>query len=452
MKALSGPPVVGHLLDFRSRRLELLRRVAEECGDLGLIRLGPLRAVVVSSARLSREVLTERHHEFSRVPLQGMDGLKALFGDGMLVADGDKHAAQRKRVMSAFSRKRIQANAAVVASEADAWQASLIDGQELDLFAETDRLTRRIARRTLFGMSGSAELDEGLEQALTQSAVFAMAELMRLVPLPGWIPSPHNVGFRRIVRALDERILTMVQRRRANPAEGDDALSVLVNEAERGLTDRELRDDLMSLFVAGNEASSAALFWCLHHLVLDAELAERLGVEANGALSGLVPGGGVEVERPLATAIYRESLRLYPAAHVIIRRTASELELGGARVPKDVMVMINGYMIHRDAAVYERPDQFHPSRFLENARALPTSHYFPFGAGPRTCIGNHFATLQGPLALSVIHRALRFEPLSSAEVRLSTGFAIVPAQPYRVRVRRVAARRASSALPVGKPS
>lgn len=435
MKELSGRPVVGHLLDFRSRRLELLRRVAEECGDLGRIRLGPLSAVVVSGARLAREVLTERHHEFSRVPLQGMDGLKALFGEGMLVSDGEKHAAQRKRVMSVFSRKRIHANAVVVASEVDAWQASLVDGQELDLFAETDRLTRRIARRTLFGMSGSAELDTALEHALTKSAEFTMAELVRLVPLPGWIPTPHNLGFRRVVRALDERILSMVHRRRANPGEGDDALSVLVKEAEQGLTDRELRDDLMSLFVAGNEATAAALFWCLHHLVMDAGLAERLAMEANGAPAG----AGIEVERPLATAIFRESLRLYPAAHVILRRTASELALDGARVPKDVMVMINGFMIHRDPSVYENPDQFDPSRFLGNASSLSTSHYLPFGAGPRTCIGNHFAMLQGPLSLAIIHRSLRFEPSSSADVRLATGFAIAPAEPYRVRVRRVAA-------------
>lgn len=439
MKSLSGQPVVGHLLDFRSRRLELLRRVAEECGDLGMIRLGPLRAVVVSNARLAREVLTERHHEFSRVPLSGMDGLRALFGEGMLVSDGERHAAMRKRVMSVFSRKRILASAGVVASEVEAWQARLSEGQELDLYAETDRLTRRIARRTLFGMSGSAELDDALEQALTESARFAMAELMRLVPLPGWIPSPHNVGFRRVVRTLDERILTMVQRRRANPGEGDDALSVLVNEAARGLTDRELRDDLMSLFVAGNEATSSALFWCLHHLAIDRELAERLSAETNAAPASAAPDAGLESARPFATATFRESLRLYPAAHVILRRTARELELDGARVPKDVMVMLNGFMIHRDPSVYDEPNQFRPARFIENAGALSTSHFFPFGAGPRTCIGNHFAMLEGPLSLAIIHRALRFEPLSDAGVRLTTGFAIAPSEPYRVRVRRVAA-------------
>jgi cytochrome P450 len=438
IKELPGAPIFGHLLDFRSRRLELLRRVAEDCGDLGMIRLGPLRALIVSNARTARDILTERHDEFCRVPMRGMDGIKALFGDGMVVADGEKHRAQRKRVMSVFSRQRINANAAVIASEVEAWQGSLADGQELDLADEVDRLTRRIARRTLFGITGTT-MDEALENALTKSARLAMAELARLLPLPGWIPTPHNVEFRRVVRALDERIMGLVRQRRERGGEGDDALSVLVSEADRGLEDRDVRDDLMSLFVAGNEATTSALFWCVYHLTQDPKLADQLRSETRSLATGSAWTAEEVARIPLATNIFRESMRLYPAAHIILRRTAKNLDLGNARVPRDLLVMINGFMIHRDPAFYEAPDEFRPARFRGIAGKEPTVAYLPFGAGPRTCVGNHFAMLQGPLSLMIINREVRFEPITADEVQLSTGFAIAPKGGYKVRVRRIRA-------------
>jgi cytochrome P450 len=399
-----------------------------------MIRLGPLRAVVVSSARLARQILTERHDEFSSVPLQGMDGIGRLFGRGMVVADGEEHGAQRKRVMSVFTRERINSNAAVVAEEVDRWQSSLREGQEIDLADGLDRLARRIARRTLFGMGRSVELDDELEKALTDAARLASAELARLLPLPGWIPTPHNTEFGRVIRILDQRVLELVRQCRDQRGGGDDALSVLVREAERGLTDRELRDDLMSLFVAGNEATATALFWSVYHLANDWSLADELHGQAREHVTGALTGENVS-KVPLSTEVFRESMRLYPAAHVMLRRTARELELGGSRLPKNMFVMVNGYMIHRDPRIHANPDQFLPGRFRKMERETSLG-YIPFGAGPRTCIGNHFAMLQGPLSLVILNSHLRFEPVSRGEVEISTGFAIGPKGGYRVLIRR----------------
>jgi cytochrome P450 len=247
----------------------------------------------------------------------------------------------------------------------------------------------------------------------------------------------HNFRFRRVIGTLDRCVAKWVQRRRELGCDADDALSVLVREGGGEVGDREIRDDLMSLFVAGNEATATALFWCTYHLARDAELADRLAHEVRSTL-GDRDANADDVSRiRLATDIFRESMRMYPAAHIILRRSTRDLELGGVRVPGGILVMINGFMIQRDKNVFREPEVFRPERFQSMTEKDLAFSYLPFGAGPRTCIGNHFAMLQGPLSLLSICRQVRFEPVSPEPAQLATGFAIGPKGGYPVRVRRL---------------
>ncbi len=448
VKKLKGHPLLGHLPDFRSHRLELLRRVAGECGDLGGIRLGPIRVVVVSNAKLAREILTERHQEFSRVPLQGMDGIKRLYGAGMLVADGDAHRAQRKRVAGAFNRQQLRASSEVIARVVEDRQASWADGSELDLTQELAELTRTLARRIIFGIDANSALDRTLAEALAENAVLTLAEMARLLPLPGWVPTPHNFRFRRAIRDVDACVGELVRLRRTEPSGGQDLLATLLRESERGLSDRELRDDLVNLFMAGNEATASALFWAAYHLAREPALADDLREQTRAVVGHEMPSAVHLGKLRLVSDVFRESMRLYPAGHIIVRVAKDDLSLGGATVRKKTLVALNCFMIHRDAKHFERPDVFDPGRFARMSDSELAAAYLPFGAGPRTCIGNHFAMLQGPLTLLVLSRRVRFEPLDAGEVPLATGFAISPGGPFRVRVRRLEADSRSAELAV----
>jgi cytochrome P450 len=433
---LKGAALLGQLGDFRSNRLQLLRRVAEECGDLAWIRLGPLRTLVVSSPDLAREILTQRHDEFIRAPLQGMDGIRRLFGGGMLLSEGEQHRKQRQRTTRVLSRQRMVELAQDVVAETEAWSSCWEVGSTIDLYDELMGLSIHIAQRTLFGRR-LAE-DKTLANLLRAAIDYTMAEVSRAIPLPGWIPTPHNVGFRRVVAKLDALLLDVIDSRRRSPNLGDDALSLLLfsGEAEPP-TDQELRDDIVALFVAGHEAMATALFWSLYHCTTDADLGARLRQCVEASIGSRSPQVEDLARLSLAVNVFKESMRLYPANHIILRRTGRALTLGGADIPARTLVLINGYEIQRDGRRFDAPDRFVPERFERMSERELAGIYLPFGAGPRTCVGNHFAMIQGVLSLVSLAQRVALEPLEAAAPFVGTGFALYPRDGWRARVQKL---------------
>ncbi len=438
IRELKGHPLTGHLSDFRERRLDLLRRVRAECGDLGFIRLGPLRALIVSSPELAREILTERHGDFSRVPLQGMDGVKRLFGAGMLVRDGETHRAQRKRAAAALSRARMAALAPQVIDEVEVSLRDLRTDDQIDLYAEVLSLTIRVTQRVLFGAAIRVGDGLGMAELLSEVVRCALHEIGRPLPLPGWVPTAHNRAFRRAIAALDAAIFEVIRLRRSSGSNGQDVLSLFLaaDPDAEPLADRELRDDLIALFVAGHEAMATTLFWCIYECERDRALGANLRREIRDKVGGARVSANDVARVPLALQIFRESMRYYPANHIIVRRAARDLELGGAALRAGTMVLLNGYSIQRDAACFVEPERFMPERFADASDKELAGVYFPFGAGPRTCVGNHFALTYAPLMLMQIVRSLEFEPLASSAPQIATGFALYPRGGFQVKIRR----------------
>jgi cytochrome P450 len=433
-RELPGAFVLGHLQDFRKQRLVLLERVASECGALGWIRLGPLRALVVSDPALAREVLVERQEEFTNMPPRGMDGVKRLFGHSVLVSNGSVHREQRKRATSSLARPRMLAIVDQVVAEVEAWQARWSEGQELELYEELLGLVTRIAQRVLFGEKADAGSSSELPELLRAAVGYAIAEVGRAVPLPGWVPSAHNRGFRKLIDALDDYVLALIRRRRASGGEGDDVLSALLAGEGASLSDQELRDDLIALFVAGNEAMATTLFWALYHLTTADELGRELTAAIEGALGAERPGSDALSTIVLASQLFKEATRLYPPGHLILRSAKVDLTLGDTAVRAGVLVFVNGYAIQRDPRFFEAPLQFRPQRFEQlNDRELARV-FFPFSAGPRTCVGNHFSLTQGPVTLLSLWQRSRFEPLTREKPAVGTGFALYPQGGWRVRV------------------
>jgi cytochrome P450 len=419
---LSGGGLFGHLREFQTDRLTLLRRVARECGDLGWIRLGPVRAIIVSDPVLARDILTERHDEFNRVPASGMDGLQRLFGQGLVVSDGDRHRAQRRRVTLALARSKMTSLAPQVAIEVERAAEDWPDDEAIDLFSEIFALSLRMLQRVFLGLDQSLP-NVRVGSLLRRASEYCVAEVARALPLPGWVPTPHNIGFRRLVAELDQALFELIARRRADKERGDDLLSALLDAPEgRLVSDLELRDDLMSLFVAGNEALATTMFWSLYHCIVDPELNARVLGRA-----------------PLMLDVFKEAMRLYPPNHVMLRRAARDLELSRVPVKAGTIVMLNGYVIHRDPRCFDQPETFLPSRFEAAGESGFAHGYWPFGAGPRTCPGNHFSLIHGPRAVLGLLQSRVFEPLDP-DPGVSTGFALAPRHPWRVRSTRRGAR------------
>jgi cytochrome P450 len=402
---LPGNRLFGHLLEFRRDRAALLDRMYGECGDFAEIRLFH-RILVVAAPDLARAVLVDQADAFEKGPVVREYG-RAVLGTGLLSCMNSAHRARRKLVAPAFAPRHIaryaDAMAAAAAKMVERWFAR---GPEvrLDLADEMMQLALRVVGGALFSIDfgGAAS---GLSEALeTVNRLIA-----RRIEQP-W--RPPGRPFRRAVAVLDGALAALIAERRAMGPEAApaDLLSSLLfarDEEGRGLDDRQVRDDAMTLLVAGHETSATALAWALHLLGTHEGARDALAAEARGAL-GERTATYADLERlPYARQVMQEAMRLFPPVHSIGRQAFRDVELRGVRIPKGRLVIVSTYLLHRRADLFPDPLRFRPERF---AAAPPPYAYLPFGHGPRVCVGNHFAAALGQLVLATLAQRVRFRP------------------------------------------
>lgn len=408
----SGPPIIGNLKAFRSERIALQRRIFDECGDIGVFRIGPVPMVMVTGAEYAHAILVEQHEAFQKSP-----GLRTyarpLLGNGLLTSDADDHKRQRKLVSPAFHHKRLSAYAAVIGEFAARTTRAWTHGQRLDVHHEMMRLTLAIVGRTLFDadvVDDAEEVGASLEIAMRRT----MEDVGSVLHLPKSWPTPGNLRLRRAITKLDRIVYRIIRERRESGKDAGDVLSMLLLARDdgdgSGLSDLEVRDQVMTLFLAGHETTANALSWSWHLLSHHREIYDQLIAEAQASLrGGLAPTLDDLPRLPYALKVLKESMRLYPPAYLVGRQAIRDVALGPHTIPKGTIVMVNIYMMHRRPDVFPNPERFDPNRFDEEAeRRIPRSAYLPFGAGPRICIGNHFALMEGQLVLSALAQQVRF--------------------------------------------
>lgn len=404
---LAGPPVIGSLLDFRHRRLELLERAAA-LGDVVALRLGAMPAVLISSPDLAHELLTTHHADAVQAPTLRIVG-EPLIGKGVLTAEGPAHVRQRKLLAPAFAPKRVAQYAFAMASGAERAIGEWRDGSRIDAAAEMMRMTLEIAARVLFDAEIGFEASE-FGAALTVAMEQVLDSGNALVPVPAHWPTPGNLRLRRAVYRLDRTVARIVGDRRRDPGDRGDVLSMLLTarDDDGAMTDRLLRDEVMTLLLAGHETTANALSWCIYRLAVDPALRAALEQEVDRVVCRRPPAADDVHTLPLVEATLKETMRLYPPAYLVGRYTLRDLELGDAFLPAGTLALINIYGIHRSARFFPDPARFAPARFLPpNDSTIPKRAYMPFGTGPRTCIGNHFALLEARLALASLVRQVR---------------------------------------------
>lgn len=434
---ITGWPVIGSLLDFKERRLELCETAAR-MGDVVALRLGAMPAVLVSSPDLAHELLARHHGDTVQAPTLRIVG-EPLIGRGVLTADGEAHTRQRKLLTPAFTNKRMVRYAdAMVAGTVrvvDSWR----DGTQLDASGEMMRMTLEIAARVLFDAEIAHEA-RAFGRALTVAMEQVLDAGSALLPLPGSWPTPGNLRLRGAVRRLDRTVARIVHERRQDPRDRGDVLSMLLGARDDDgapMSDRLLRDEIMTLLLAGHETTANALSWCLVRLATAPAIRRDLEREVDDVLGTRTPTIEDLPRLPFLEAVLKETMRLHPPAYLVGRYTVRDLELGEAFLPAGTLVLVNIYGMHRSPRFYEHPERFVPERFLPtNEATIPKRAYLPFGTGPRTCIGNHFALLEGRLALAILAQRVRLDLVRDTPVTAEALLTLRPRGGVHVRVER----------------
>ena len=323
------------------------------------------------------------------------------------------------------------------------WQ----DGETMDVASAMMKLTLAIAGKTLFNADLEGESVE-LGGALTVANRYAIDQVSSFLPLPiGW-PTPRNLRARKAIARLNQTIYRVIAERRASGTDPGDILSMLLGAEEEGngskMNDAEVRDEVMTLFLAGHETTANALAWTFYLLSRHPEVYARLRTEIDDALGGRTPTMQDLPRMPYTLQVFKESMRLYPPAYILGRESSAEVELGPYKLPAKTTLFINIYGMHRNAKYFPDPEKFDPDRFTpEREKQLVRSSYIPFSGGPRICIGNQFALIEGHILLAALTQRVTFEATSSAVVEGEPLITLRPRGGVPLRVRRRDAQKSS---------
>ena len=416
-----NPPIFGHIRSFRRDPVAFLSRMGAEYGDLAHFKLGPVNAFFFNEPELIKDILVTRQGCFTKSRM--LQRARILLGEGLLTSEGQFHLRQRRMVQPAFHRDRLVGYAAVMGDYAvrarDRWQA----GQTLDMSDEMMRYTLAVVGQTLFSADVEADAAE-IGAALTN--VLHMFDMLML-PFSEYfqkLPIPAVRRFEKARDTLDRIIYGMIAERRASGQDHGDLLSMLLlaqdeeagaglSEAERRMSDQQIRDEALTLFLAGHETTANALTWTWYLLSQHPECEARMHAEIDQVLSGRTPGFDDFPNLRYTEMIFAESMRLYPPAWGIGRMNLEPFDIAGMELPAKSICVMSPFVMQRNPKFFPDPERFDPERWTPELRqGRPKFAYFPFGGGARTCIGERFAWLEGVLAIAAIAQKwkLRLKP------------------------------------------
>ncbi len=393
----------------------ILRMVAEH-GEYVTFRLASQRAYLVTAPQGIARVLSENSRNYKKS--KAFDRLRPLLGEGLLVSEGRFWARQRKLLQPEFTRARVADFAPVVTRATERLMARWVENgsQPRDIAEDMGDLTLDVVSDALFS-ADFAEHAKRLQQELLVVLADADRRMRQPLGLPLWLPTPRNRRVRRALAYLDGLVRGMIARRKGAGLQGHDLLDrLLALQGEDGerLSDQQLRDEVITLFLAGHETTSSALAWTLYLLAKHPEVAERCRAEVAAALGERDPEPGDIGQLGYLRKVIDESMRLYPPAWIFGREALADDEVGGHRIPKGGWVLLCPWATHRSARLWEDPERFDPERFA--SRPAHRYAYFPFGGGPRLCIGKHFALMELMLVLPRLLRRFRFETVAGEVV------------------------------------
>ncbi|MET1076725.1 MAG: cytochrome P450 [Pseudomonas sp.] len=417
-----------HLLRIHHDQLGFYQQLAHQYGDVVPLRLGPYRSWVLFHPDQVQQVLVTEADAFVRFePVMGV--LAQWNGASLLIAEGEAWKVQRRKVLPAFQPARFAGYAEQVVARSlalrERWLA-LADGRELqlDMDAAMVELTLELACKALFGTVLGETADIGRAVALLSDIAFA--ESLQPLRLPDWLPTQQKRAKAWAIQVMERTVRQLVEARRAEGGRDQgDLLSMLLAHYQGESGDRQVRDEAMTLLIAGHETTGAALSWICHLLAENQEACMTLQAELDLQLAGRPPVFADLRRLPYLEAVVKEALRLYPPAYsLFLRRAIRPVRLGELHIRRGELVQIVPWVIQRDPRWFESPDSFRPQRFLDPEQRWPKQAYLPFGSGPRVCVGQSFGMMEMLLVTAVLLQRL---------TPLSCGVPVVPQAKFSLR-------------------
>jgi cytochrome P450 len=410
--------------------IRLFEYLAATFGRVSRYRIGPSDVVVMNDPELIREVLIAQPQNFIKERTQRR--MKILLGEGLITSDGETHKRQRRIAAPAFHRQRIHAYASSMVERAsvmrDAWQA----GTEVDASAEMMQLTLQIVARTLFNSDVTKDV-----QRINDEVNAIMRLYNFLIALPRaedllHLPIPGLMRFRRARRRLDKVVYLMIEDHRAAGIDSGDLLSMLLASRDEeddhsGMTDEQLRDEVLTIFLAGYETVANALTWTWLLLAQNPDAEAKLHAEIDAVLGGRLPTLDDIPQLRYTEMVLTESMRLYPPAWAMGRQATCDVEIGPYKLPEGTYIFFSQYIIQRNADFFPDPLKFDPERFTPERKAgRPRFAYFPFGGGNRQCIGESFAWMEAILSLVTLAQKWRLKLVPGQRIEVQPKITLRP--------------------------
>lgn len=401
---------------MRQDPLRFFRSLAEEYGGLYKVNLLGRSFYLVSEPDYVKHILQENNRNY--IKGDSVEPARILVGYGLATSDGDLWLTQRRLMQPAFHRKRLASLGKLMTDTAEqhlsTWEDHRESGDPIDLVDEMMALTLQIIVSTMFTKDISEEVGE-LGEAFTEVLRFIDQRSFGSMGLPIWMPTPKNLRAKRAIETIDRIVYRVAEERRGKEEQYEDLLSMLLlardADTGEGMSPRQLRDEIVTIFFAGHETTALTLTWTLHELFRNPEVEEKLRAEVESVLDGRTPTVEDLKDLRYTRMVLDEALRRYPAAWVFIRQSVEEDVIDGFRIPADSDVILSPYVTHHLPEYWDEPDEFRPERFDPDSEH--PSHpmaYYPFGGGPRLCIGRDFALMEATLLLPMILQRYRLHP------------------------------------------
>ncbi|WP_372366935.1 cytochrome P450 [Candidatus Uabimicrobium sp. HlEnr_7] len=437
MDKIPGPKgrfLSGSVFDIRKDLFGFFEKSVAEYGDIFKFNAFHIKCYVLNHPDYVEELLVKNHTKV-RKPWD-LRQLSVVLGKGLLTNEGKPWLKQRRAAQPSFQRQRIadyaESMVKHIKNTVDTWQ----DGQELDIHKEMMDVALYIAGETLFGttIDNIERVGELLDLAMNQ-----FAKMIGGAPLPLWFPTPKNIKMRWLTYKFDFAIMEIIRERKKNP-QSNDLLSHLINikyEDGSPISDQQVRDEIITLIAAGHETTAITLSWTLYLITQHPKVKTQLFEEIDMVLQGKLPCADDMQKLPYTVAVIKEAMRFYPPAWGLGREVIEDIEIAGKKIEKNAQVFMLMYIMHRDPRFFENPNDFIPERWTPQfEKQLHRYAYFPFGGGPRLCIGNHFAMMEATLLLAYMLQQCDFELVKKHNVVMHPSVTLRPKNGIRVVIKK----------------
>ncbi|MCE7987990.1 MAG: cytochrome P450 [Caldilinea sp. CFX5] len=436
-------PPLRLLFQMQRDPLTFFERLARNYGDIAYVQVGPRQIYMLNHPDFVQDVLVTHDRKFRKS--QALQRARQVLGDGLLTSEGDYHLHQRRLIQPLFHRRQIatyaesMVNHTALLSDPAAphhWQ----DGATLDIHSEMMKLTLVIVGETLFNQSLTDEAS-AVGAAMDVFSGGFRRLMSPIGPLLDRLPFPETRRLRQSRAVLDRIVANLIAERRKQ-RDGNDLLSLLLTAHEAGhdeqpMTDTQVRDEVLTLLLAGHETTANALTFAWWLLAQHPAAAAKLYTEVDQVLQGRLPTANDLETLCYTRMVFNEALRLYPPAWIIGRQALADHDIGGYTIPVGASIMLSPWVMHHDARYYPDPYRFDPERWTPAAQAArPKYSFFGFGAGSRVCIGEHFAWMEGTLILATLAQQWQVQPVMSEPLALRAAITLRPRDGAPLRVKR----------------